>query len=121
MKAIIFLVSRSRFVIPRVGSFLYAQEFAAATYPHQPFVYQGRALDMAEFNEAAARLLDTRNAHLGYEVSVRLLEATVKAAKPVKVVEAVETVEPVEAVEPAPPIAKKRASKARAAAETEIE
>ena len=82
MQAIILLVSRSRFVIPRVGNFLYAQQFAAATYPHQPFVYQGRALDMTEFNEAATRLLDVRNPHLGYEVSVRLLAEEPPAEEP---------------------------------------
>jgi len=122
MKAIIFLVSRSRFVVPRVGNFIYAQEFAAATYPHQPFVYQGRALDMAEFNEAATRLLDTRNAHLGYEVSARLLEDAPAPAKPAPEVIVAEA--PPLASEPEPPAPKpatKRASKARATVETEID
>jgi hypothetical protein len=138
MKAIIFLVSRSRFVVPRVGNFLYAQDLAAVTYPHQPFVYQGRALDMAEFNEAAARLLDTRNPALGYEVSVRLVEASEAAPAPeaivteptVEIVTEPEVIvtepEPLaeandEGEESAPKPAKKRASKARATSETEID
>jgi hypothetical protein len=131
MKAIIFLVCRSRFVVPRVGNFLYAQDLAAETFPHQPFVYQGRALDMAEFNEAAARLLDTRNAHLGYEVSVRLIDAPKPAAAKPKNAPVAETAplavedetltDKGETAPVTPQTAKKRASKARATIETEID
>jgi hypothetical protein len=129
MKAIIFLVSRSRFVVPRVGNFLFAPDLAAATFPHQPFVYQGRALEMAEFNEAATRLLDTRNAHLGYEVSARLI-VDAPAAKPKSAPAAeaaplaVEDQTPNDKIDPAPvapQTAKKRSSKARATIETEID
>lgn len=74
MKAIIFLASRSRYHIPRVGGFVHAPQFAALTYPNQPIVLEGRALDMDEFNKAATRLLDRRPQNLGYDVSVRLVD-----------------------------------------------
>lgn len=73
MKAIILLVCRSRFVVPRVGNFIHNNDFAAVCHPHKPFIFEGRALDVDEFNAAAARLLDVRNPSLGYEVTVRLI------------------------------------------------
>ena len=73
MKAIILLICRSRFHVPRVGGFIHSAQFAAFTHPYQPFVFEGRTLDMEEFNVAASRLLDVRNANLGYEVSVRMV------------------------------------------------
>lgn len=73
MKAIILLICRSRFHVPRVGGFIHSAQFAQFTHPYQPFVFEGRALDVDEFNTAAARLLDVRNPNLGYEVSVRMV------------------------------------------------
>lgn len=75
MKAILLLICRSRFHVPRVGGFVHSAQFAAFTHPYHPFVFEGRALDMDEFNVAAARLLDVRNTNLGYEVSVRMVPA----------------------------------------------
>ena len=75
MKAILLLICRSRFHVPRVGGFVHSAQFAAFTHPYQPFVFEGRALDMDEFNVAATRLLDVRNTNLGYEVSVRMVPA----------------------------------------------
>lgn len=81
MKAILFLASRSRYHIPRVGGFVHAPQFAGLTAPNQPIVYQGRALDMDEFNKVASEFLDRKKPNIGYDVSVRLV-GEVEEAKP---------------------------------------
>lgn len=66
---------------------MFSHQFADITAPAQPIVYEGRALEMDEFNAVAKRFLDTRNPHLAYDISVRLVSDEEVIPAPVKVEE----------------------------------
>lgn len=76
MKVILFLASRSRYHIPKIGAFVLAPQFAPFTSGFRPFVYQGKAFgegEIDEANEAARRSMDTPIPNLGYQVTARFI------------------------------------------------
>ena len=77
MKLLVFLASQSRYSPPRVGQFVFNNDFGK-------WLYLGRPLTPKEFNEAAERLIDNQNKHVG-RVTVRVVD---EPAEPVAVLEA---------------------------------
>lgn len=77
MKLLILLVTRTRFHIPKVGSFQLIEDLAPLCGGFRPFVFEGRVFgedEIEALNEAFARTLDKPIAGLTYSVSVRAVK-----------------------------------------------